>query len=78
MKKYQCYKIVHGGKIIEISRVEIKPIRLMIENHGPLEVSDDYIKKHEPRIGGYYVLYEDGYESFSPAEAFENGYKEIE
>ena len=27
-----------------------------------------------PHVGGYYVLYEDGYESFSPAKAFEEGY----
>ena len=28
--------------------------------------------KHE--AGGYYVRYPDGYESWSPAEAFEEGY----
>lgn len=26
--------------------------------------------------GGYFVRYEDGYESWSPAQAFEGGYKE--
>ena len=25
-------------------------------------------------VGGYYVVYEDGYKSFSPAGAFESGY----
>lgn len=25
-------------------------------------------------VGGYYVRYEDGYESWSPAKAFEDGY----
>lgn len=40
-------------------------------------VSEDYVKKHQPKVGGYYVRYEDGYESFSPAEAFEGGYKKI-
>lgn len=29
-------------------------------------------------IGGYYVRYEDGYESFSPADIFESGYTRIE
>ena len=29
-------------------------------------------------IGGYYVRYEDGYESWSPAEAFEAGYTRVE
>jgi hypothetical protein len=40
-------------------------------------VSDAYYKKHEPFIGGYYVRYENGYESFSPAEAFEDGYAKV-
>jgi hypothetical protein len=30
-----------------------------------------------PVIGGYYLLYDDGYESWSPAAAFENGYTRI-
>lgn len=30
------------------------------------------------KVGGYYVVYEDGYESWSPAEAFEKGYTLIQ
>lgn len=41
-------------------------------------VSAAYIGKHNPRPGGYYVRYLDGYESFSPAGAFEAGYSLIE
>lgn len=37
-------------------------------------VGDDFYMKHEPYVGGYYVQYADGYQSFSPAEAFEAGY----
>lgn len=37
-------------------------------------VSEEYMNKHEPYVGGYFVRYNDGYESFSPAEAFEGGY----
>jgi hypothetical protein len=33
--------------------------------------------KHKPEVGGYYVVYKDGYRSFSPAEAFETGYEKI-
>ncbi|MCK9988658.1 MAG: hypothetical protein AzoDbin1_05130 [Azoarcus sp.] len=29
-------------------------------------------------VGGYYVVYEDGYKSFSPAIAFESGYTRID
>lgn len=28
-------------------------------------------------IGGYYVVYDDGYTSYSPAKAFEEGYARI-
>ena len=45
--------------------------------HGPIAVGQHYMRKHEPKAGGYYVLYEDGYESWSPAPAFEKGYKRI-
>lgn len=40
----------------------------------PIEVDAAYMTKHQPQMGGYYVKYSDGYESFSPAKAFEEGY----
>ena len=33
--------------------------------------------KHQPTVGGYYVVYKDGYKSFSPADAFESGYTRV-
>lgn len=40
-------------------------------------VPSSYMQKHSPEAGGYYVQYEDGYVSFSPAAAFEEGYTRI-
>lgn len=40
----------------------------------PFQVSWEYVKKHNPQAGGYYVVYEDGYASWSPKDAFEKGY----
>jgi hypothetical protein len=40
-------------------------------------VSGEFLAKHKPAVGGYFVVYEDGYESFSPAKAFEEGYTRI-
>jgi hypothetical protein len=37
-------------------------------------VEKSYMDKHNPQVGGYYVVYDDGYKSFSPAKAFEDGY----
>lgn len=48
------------------------------ERYGPIKVDAAYLRKHEPKVGGYYVVYEDGYKSFSPAEAFESGYSKVE
>lgn len=45
--------------------------------YGQFRVSADYIRKHSPQAGGYYVQYQDGYASWSPAEAFEEGYTRI-
>lgn len=41
---------------------------------GNIPVGPEYLDKHNPEPGGYFVLYEDNYQSFSPAEAFESGY----
>lgn len=89
MKKYQSFKIVEAGKITEIS--DLNPDTRMATVHvegnseGEIEhklVSEDWLKKHTPEdeslIGGYLVRYEDGYTSWSPAEAFEGGYKVVE
>ena len=48
------------------------------EGYAPFKVSADYMHKHKPEVGGYYVVYKDGYESFSPAKAFEEGNTLIE
>jgi hypothetical protein len=52
---------------------------LYLGGHGcageSIGVSPDYIRKHNPQPGGYFVVYDDGYQSFSPAEAFEEGYR---
>ena len=42
--------------------------------YAPFRVSGDYLAKHNPQPGGYWVQYADGYTSFSPAQAFEEGY----
>jgi len=47
------------------------------EGFAPFGVSDGYMRKHNPQAGGYYVVYKDGYKSYSPAKAFEEGYTRI-
>jgi len=47
------------------------------KGYGPFRVDHGYVRKHKPEAGGYYVVYKDGYKSFSPAQAFEDGYTKI-
>lgn len=44
------------------------------DGYAPFKVDAAYMRKHQPHVGGYYVVYQDGYKSFSPATAFEGGY----
>ncbi|AWC94565.1 hypothetical protein ACV8DN_003322 [Morganella morganii] len=84
MPEYQCHKRVRALKIKRIDYgyrdadkgnpswvCEIVPED---DNYPAIEVSAEYVKKHNPQAGGYYVVYENGYTSFSPADVFESGY----
>lgn len=32
------------------------------------------IRQHSPRVGGYYIIYQDGHKSYLPMELFESNY----
>ncbi len=81
MKKYKCHKEVHAAKIVSLTKMLHDHVQEMLlegefENDKVL-VDRVWLAKHQPEVGGYYVEYEDGYTSYSPAEAFEAGYTEI-
>lgn len=87
MPRYLCHKEVWALQIKDVIRdadvahaenretdgsAMIVPID---GRYAPIRVDSDYLRKHQPKIGGYYVVYPpDGYKSFSPAKAFEDGY----
>ena len=85
MPRYKCHKEVHALKILGVidssgPGEESDGTRMLtfFENgYAPIRVDYDYIRKHKAEPGGYYVVYKDGYKSFSPAEAFEDGYTRI-
>lgn len=85
MPRFKCHKEVHAFKIREIRMAGEPPTAsadqramLVSTDGGTVIVTAEYMRKNRPQIGGYYVLYEDGYHSFSPAHAFESGYTLIE
>lgn len=80
MPRYRCHKEVWA---LKIKSVENAPGHYLTRGkiltpedsrYAPFEVSQEYVDKHAPVAGGYYVVYKDGYKSFSPAAAFEEGY----
>jgi hypothetical protein len=89
MPKYQSHKIVWALKINKIDKDMDKAkeedretdgsaiITPSDEGFGTFTVDHQYMHKHQPEVGGYYVVYKGGYKSFSPADAFEEGYTRI-
>jgi hypothetical protein len=85
---YVCHKEVRAIKISEVERVApFDHGGTALSGEGlTVEVDEAWLKKHSPDydgnplsslLGGYYVVYADGYKSFSPAVAFEEGYTRI-
>ena len=86
MPKYKCIKDVLALKIKSIVFDSDLAAQSGRETDGsatftpeddrfaPIKLSAEFVHKHKPVKGGYYVVYKDGYKSFSPAVAFEEGY----
>lgn len=74
MPLYQSHKKVRA---LKISDFKDNTMYFQDPRFGPKKVNRDWAAKHDPKKGGYYVVYADGYESYSPAKAFEEGYKLI-
>jgi hypothetical protein len=81
MPKYRCHKVVHALKISEVkAKVDttygVSAPVLVVEDEGfePIPVTKEWVEKHKPMPGGYYVVYSDSYTSYSPEKAFEDGY----
>jgi len=91
LPQYQCHKKVWALKIAEIhhntnpdstgkSGASSYGAKLVPEDkrYGVIDVDASYMTKHPAEVGGYFVIYEDGYKSYSPAPVFESGYTLIE
>jgi hypothetical protein len=86
LPRYKCHKEVRALKIAEVqdpteAGSESDGSRLLVpvesDRYLPIRVDGNYVNKHNPEAGGYYVVYQDGYTSYSPAKAFEEGYSRV-
>jgi hypothetical protein len=93
LPRYQSHKIVHALKIKSIeffhhtndgeSGVWITPEdayygQFKAPWHSMFGKVEDILKNEKrPAPGWYYVVYDDGYVSYSPEKAFEEGYTKL-
>lgn len=81
LPQYRSHKVVRAAKIVAIDaqsgNVEIK-VELPDGSYHQIDALDGWIRKlgqpsHDGDLG-YFVEYDDGYMSWSPTKAFEDGY----
>lgn len=80
MPKYKCHKEVWALKISDISERFVDGSALLTpeeDGYAKITVNSEYMDKHKPTVGGYFVVYSGGYQSFSPAKEFEEGYSKL-
>lgn len=78
LARYKSHKIVEAAKIIQVAPesdgTDRIPRATLHFEAGTIVVDHEYLAKHNPHPGGYYVKYSDDYASWSPAAQFEKGY----
>lgn len=71
--KYESHKIVQA---LPITGITPAGVVLVGAGHEPFHPTEPAMAARA-EVGGYAVLYADGYKSVSPKNAFEDGYKRV-
>lgn len=77
---YQCHKVVRAAKITGKEwDANFGELRLIFGEIGRwIHVDKKWVDRNGPiHLQGYYVVYEDGYRSYSPCKQFEKGYSSM-
>lgn len=82
LQRYKCHKEVGAVKITSLTQNDDGTLTITGEGlDDAIVVEKKFVPTHDParpQVGWYFVAYLDGYQSFSPAEAFEEGYTKTE
>ena len=84
LPRWQSHKKVCGDKIVRAygdASIPEPYVVWILDCGGRIEPSQETLNRVPEGVdatGGYYVLYEDGFASWSPAKAFEEGYSRLE
>lgn len=76
LPRWKCHKEVNAAKITAVNPTPAGAV-LLLDNGDSVEVNLLWQDRHRPQVGGYYVVYSDEYASYSPAQAFEEGYSRL-
>ena len=77
---YVCHKRVRASEVVSIglykTNADNKAVReiQISDQFDPIEILGEVFTRYVPMPGDFYVVYEDGYVSFSPRKAFIEGY----
>lgn len=78
LPRYRSHKVVRAARIAHVA--EDGALILDCENGTDQFVrvmGPEWIQRNSPKAGGFLVEYEDGYTSYSPGPAFEDGYTRL-
>ena len=77
--QYQSHTLVRAFKIRRIVRELAGDFVISPEDPGlsPIIVSESWLRTHNVREGGYYVLHTDGMVTYMPALDFESSYTRL-
>ena len=71
MPKYKSHKEVWA---LEIATIEDNKLSFTDHGYAPIKADREMWARYTPKPGDFYVVYADGYKSFSPRKAFLEGY----
>jgi hypothetical protein len=75
LPRWQSHKIVHAAKIAGVNGDQII-LDVDGETHSVTAAPNMFVR-YMPVPGDFYVVYEDGFASISPRQAFEEGYHRL-
>lgn len=79
LPRWQSHKLVSAAKITKVRSDDTMELETKDAGGAAIAVkpADRMFARYRPVAGDYYVIYDDGYASISPAAAFEAGYHKL-
>jgi hypothetical protein len=72
MPRYVSHKTVAALEIKEVG--DYGRLKFVELGYAEISAPKEMFTRYQPKAGDFYVVYDDGYQSFSPRKAFLEGY----